>query len=693
LPNLSGDTRYNYQAATVNDNHSDSMQMRLDKSASKRDYLSGQFAFNSTRSSAGNIFGFEDRTAQLQFNTNVNWSHRFKQRLFMNLGYQFSRSRTRNTPYFANQTDVEGKAGITGVYDKPAYWGPPSLSFSSGIAGLSDAQAADNRNETNGVSANFTWNKLRHNVTFGGDLRRQEFNYLAEANPRGSFTFTGAATQGPASSAVVGGSDLADFLLGIPDASAIAYGNADKYLRQTVYDAFGDDDWRIRPDLTLHVGVRWEYGAPITELKGRLVNLDIAPGFTAVAPVLGSSPTGSLTGQSYPASLIRPDRIGVAPNLGASWRPFSGSSVVVKAGYQISHETSVYQGTASNMDQQAPLSTSLNVSNSAACPLTLAAGFKPCASVTADTFAVDPNFRVAYVQIWQLSVQRDLPRSLQMTVTYAGNKGTRGTQQFLPNTYPVGATNPCPSCPAGFTYRTSGGDSTREAGTVQIRRRLHNGLTATAQYTFSKSLDDDSIIGGSGSGIAQNWLNLRGERALSSFDQRHLLTVHLQYTTGMGIGGRTLMSGWKGAVYKDWSFVSDITVGSGLPETPSYLEAVSGTGFTNIVRPNVTGASIYAKPAGLFLNPAAFAAPALGQWGDARRDSITGPNQFSLNASMARTFRLHDRYSLDARLDSTNALNHVAFTGWVTTLNSSQFGLPTAAGAPRSVQATMRLRF
>ena len=86
------------------------------------------------------------------------------------------------------------------------------------------------------------------------------------------------------------GSDFADFLLGIPDTSSIAFGNADKYFRESVYDAFLNDDWRISPELTLNAGVRWEYGAPITELYGRLVNLDIAPGFAAVAPVVASDP-------------------------------------------------------------------------------------------------------------------------------------------------------------------------------------------------------------------------------------------------------------------------------------------------------------------------------------------------------------------------------------------------------------------
>jgi hypothetical protein len=106
------------------------------------------------------------------------------------------------------------------------------------------------------------------------------------------------------------------------------------------------------------------------------------------------------------------------------------------------------------------------------------------------------------------------------------------------------------------------------------------------------------------------------------------------------------------------------------------------------------------------VNPAAYTTPALGQWGNARRDSITGPSQFTLNADMRRTFRLHDRYNLDADLSATNVLNHVTYTSWYNTLPlvdpttgtysttvPSLFGTPAAANAMRSMQVTVRLRF
>jgi hypothetical protein len=203
-------------------------------------------------------------------------------------------------------------------------------------------------------------------------------------------------------------------------------------------------------------------------------------------------------------------------------------------------------------------------------------------------------------------------------------------------------------------------------------------------------------LGGRGQGgsvIAQNWLNLSAERGLSSFDQRHLLSVQMQYSTGVGVGGGTLLGGWRGALFKDWTFTTQITAGSGLPLTPVYFAAVRGTGVTGSIRPEYTGASVYASAPGFFLNPAAYQAPPAGQWGNAGRDSITGPSQFVLDASMGRAFPFRDHGNIDLRFDSTNALNHVAFPSWNTVVTSAQFGLPNAANAMRSVRASLRVRF
>lgn len=676
LPNFAAAARYNYQTPILGTNDQDSFQSRINKFINAHNQIGGTFGYQRASNENSNLFAFRDSTGISGIDTTANWSHRFGQRIFANFRLGYNRQSTRVTPYFANRENVSAEAGITGNNQEPLNWGPPTLSFSRGIAGLSDAQQAFTRDQTASASYSTYWNRSPHNVSFGLDYHRQQFNYLAQQNPRGSFSFTGAAA----------GSDFGGFLLGVPDTSSIAFGNADKYFRANAYDAYLTDDWRISPRLTVNAGVRWEYSSPITERYGRLVNLDVTPGFTSVTPVIA---------RDIGTPLLQPDPRAFQPRAGIALRPIDGASLVIRAGYGITYDTSIYESIASRMAQQSPLSKSLTVANSAADPLTLASGFNASPSITPNTFAVDPKLRVGYAQTWNLAVQRDLPGSLVIIGTYLGIKGTRAMQTFLPNTYPTGAVNPCPACPIGFTYLTSNGNSSREAAQLQLRRRLRSGIAWSADYTFSKSLDD-AALGGRGQGgslIAQNWLDLSAERGRSTFDQGHLLNVLMQYSTGVGRAGGTLLDGWRGRLFKDWTFTDQITVGSGLPGSPVYIAAVRGTGVTGTIRPEYTGAPLYSGPSGLYLNPAAFTAPLDGQWGNAGRNSINGPMQFALSASIGRTFRINDRLNADFRLDSTNALNHVTYTAWNTNITSTQFGLPVSANAMRTVRANLRVRF
>lgn len=669
LPNFTGSSRYNYQLPLVSGQHQDDLQTRVNKQI-RRNFFYATYNWQSTRTDNPDLYGFLETGSVSGINTTVNYRRNFSPRSFVNVGAQYSRFTTRTTPYFADRRNVAAEAGIRGTNQDPVNWGPPSLLFASGINALTQPQYARNRNQTLGFSADGYRNLGRHNLTYGLTHRRQQFNVLSQQDPRGTFAFTGLTT----------GNDFASFLLGQPDTSSIAFGNADKYLRSRIYETFVNDDWRVNPGLTINVGLRWEYWSPMEEKYGRLVNLDVTPGFVAVTPS---------------GTLPRPDRNNLAPRIGFSWRPLPASSLVVRGGYGIYYDTSIYLPIAARMSQQAPLSRSLRVSNSAAAPLTLADGFPTgLAATDATTFGVDPAFRTGYAQTWQLTVQRDLPGALQVSATYSGTKGTRSQQEFLPNTVPAGAATR-PSGPAGFTYLTSNGNSSRHSGQMQLRRRLRSGFTANLAYTYAKSIDN-AALGGRSQGapmIAQNWLDLRAERSRSNFDQRHLLSTMLSYTTGMGVKGGALATGKLATILKDWTVASQMNTGSGLPLTPVFFRPVVGTGVTGSIRPDYSGADVYDAPPGLALNPAAYTAPLAGQWGNAGRNSITGPRQFALNASLGRTFRAAERISYDFRLEAANALNTVTYPDWNTIAGNAQFGLPMAANPMRSVQAIFRARF
>lgn len=670
LPNFPGASRYNYQVPVVGVTHGDSVQVGISGLRfGRKDQVSGSGGYTSSRSDSPDLFGFTDAGRNTGVNINLSLTHRFTPRISGNVKYAFSRSITRTLPYFGTHLDVSGIAGVTGNDRDPRNWGPPALNFASGIARLSTGSHAFDRNQSHNVSYTSTWVKGRHAFGYGVDYKTQQFNLLSQRDARGNFTFTGAAT----------GNDFADFLLGLPTASSLAFGNADKYFHQSFANAYLTDDFRILSGVTVNAGVRWEYESPIVEKYGRLVNLDIAPGFAAATPTIAGTSKNSL---------VLPDKSGFEPRVGLAWRPFVNRSLVLRAGYGLYRDTNVYRAIADQMSQQSPLSKSLSVQNTVDNPLTLADGFQGSPSVTSTTFAVDPHFRPGNAQNWNLAVQQDLPAAMQVVVTYLGIKGTHVPRRILPNTYPTSAANPCGGCPVGFTYLTSNGNTNRHSGTVELRRRQKNGFEISARYTFAKAIDDAGL--GSGNYVVQDWQNLRAERGLSSFDQRHQLVVQGQYTSGMleGIGG--FWDGWRGKLLKQWTLTSQWTVGSGQPLTPVILAPVQGTGFTGSLRPNVTGVPLYTSGV---LNPAAFAAPSPGEWGNAARNSITGPGQFTLNASLTRSFRINERVGMDLTINANNVLNRVTFVNWNTTVNSGQFGLPTRANAMRTLQPSLRVRF
>jgi hypothetical protein len=690
-PNVaSAQGRYNYQSAVVTDTRQDSLQARGTQILTNREQLTGTLAYGRTAVDAPHLFGFVDETRTANLDATLSLSHRLTSFTFLRARYQLTRLSTDVTPAFARRVNVSGQAGIGGNNQDPENWGSPALTFASGVEGLSSAQYAENTSLTHGPAGEMFWSRGRHSWTFGGGIREQRFDVFSQQNARGAFAFTGAAS----------GSDVADFLLGLPQTSTIAFGNADKRLRAIGADAYANDDWRVSASLTVNLGVRWEYESPISEAQQRLVNLDIAPGFTAATHVLASQPVGTLTGRRYGESLVRPDRGGVQPRIGVAWRPVAGSSLVVRGGYGLYRNTSVYQSMALLLAQQPPLSIASSVATSTERLLTLADGFVSGASgagpTVLNTFAVDPDFRVSTAENWQLSVQRDLPASLTVIGTYLGTRGHHLMQQVLPNTYPAGAANPCPACPSGFVFLTSNGQSLRNAAQLQMRRRLRDGWTASVQYTLAKATDDAAAFSGAalaGASIAQDWRDVEAEYGRSAFDQRHQLVAQAQYTTGAGLTGGTLVDGLKGKLFKDWTVVTQITAGSGLPLTPISLVAVPGTGVNGTVRASLTGMPPDAVPPGYYLSPAAYAAPVAGEWGSAARNSISGPRQFGVNAALGRTFRWGDRLNLDWRFDATNLFNQVTFASVNMIVDSPQFGLPNRANQMRRLQSSLRVRF
>ena len=515
---------------------------------------------------------------------------------------------------------MSANAGIVGNNQDPVNWGPPTLEFSGGLATLTDAAYSTSRDTTHAWSVDMGLSsRSRHSLRFGAGFNRHLTTSVGQPDARGRFLFTGVAT----------GLDLADFLLGFPAASSVAFGDADRSFRGRSFHAFLNDDWRLASGLTVVAGVRWEYAAPLTERLDRLVNLDIVPGFIAAVPVTAEEPVGSLTGRRYGRALVRSDRSGFQPRLGLAWRPRDGSSLIVRASYGHYLDASFYGSLAALLAHQPPLSTTVNVERSAVTRLTLASGFPAGRGVTSNTYAVDPELRAGLARIWRASLQYDLPWSLTFVTSYTGIEGSRLMRQSLPNTFPPGASNPCLGCPAGFVYLESDGSSRRHAGQLAVRRRLRSGLAASVEYTLAKAVDDGVTFGGpslQGATIAQDWLNLTAEHGRSRFDRRHTVTAEFEYAPGAArtaLGERLVEF-----LFSGWMFTGQLTVGSGLPLTPVYLAPVPGTAVSGTIRANRIDTVRTDAPRAAFLNPAAYTAPEAGRWGTAGRHSVSGPAQF-----------------------------------------------------------------
>ena len=245
------------------------------------------------------------------------------------------------------------RGSLAGVYD--------TLRLSD-IAPLGDANASSSTSVTNGVNVEtyLNLNRARHNITIGADVRWQRQDLLSQRDARGTFTFTGAATGVP----------FADFLLGMPTTSAIGFGNADKRFHSRSYALYVSDDARIRPTITLTLGVRWEHDTPVVEARGRLANLDVAPDFTAVAPITAVSPTGPITGRTLPTSLVTSDFTAVQPRLAVAWRPIPAAPLTIRAGFGVYRNSGLYSSLAAVLAEQSPFAHTAVVARSDAMPLT-----------------------------------------------------------------------------------------------------------------------------------------------------------------------------------------------------------------------------------------------------------------------------------------------------------------------------------
>ena len=625
-------------------------------------------------------------------------------RLINNFRFDFNRSSIYTTNLYAFNTDITGDLGITGVSQTPFTWGLPNLSFTH-YAGISDVNPVNDRNQTWTFSDNMIWSHGKHTFRWGGDFRRIQLNTQTDSNPRGSFVFTGAYTSQFANGQAVTGTgyDFEDFLLGAAQQTSVQYGYDRYYFRGNSWDLYVQDEWRARGNLTFNIGLRYEYVSPLSESNNRIVNLDTNPGFTAVAPVLPNQ-VGAISGTFYPVSLVNPDRNNFAPRIGVAWKAFKNT--VVRAGYGINYNTAAYQGIVQNMAFQPPFS---NTQTNVASPtnvLTLQNGFPGTSDIT-NNYGIGLNYGLGYVQIWNLDIQHEITRSLIVNLDYTGTKGTRLDILTAPNSTATGIRIPGVQ---PFYYESSDGDSTANAGSVRVRKRLSSGVALGGTFTWSKSMDDASTIGAGSSivsangkitgitVVAQNAFALSAERGLSSFNQEFRFTGDYLWELPFGKGRRWLSGEGKVQdVLGGWQWSGDWTIASGLPFTPRLIGEFGNvnSGVNGTLRADVTGAPFTVPNPSIaeWFNTGAFVAPPTGQYGDARRNSIIGPGEVLFDMALTKLIQIRESRTLELRMSANNVFNHPIYSSIDTVLNSPTFGRVISVSSMRSVLMTARFRF
>ena len=667
-----------------------------------------------------------------------------------NASVTWNRSNALTRNYFTNtDNDPADAAGITlpstgQLGSLPNFYnGLPTFSIDN-FTSITNPEPQQNVGQTVSFTDQVSWRRGKHNMRFGGDIRRSERNSIGGGNPLGQFTFTGFNTENPCSNGVAAantcpggvntqtntsgtapsGAAFADFLLGLPQQTQIQAGLEKIYLRGTVLDWYANDDYRPKGGFTLNFGLRYEYFGPYTELHNRLANLTgVSVGTTSVgcvtpAGVSAALPAGTLTcGVGPNPSLINPDKAMFSPRFGVAYSPkFLPSltkSMVLRAGYGVNFNTGQFAAFAQQLSYQPPFA--LNQNNTISVPgassftgcaaqtpggatnLTIANGFG-CSTneLFQNSYAVDPNYRLGYVQIYNVDIQKTLPLQVVLNVGYNGSHGSDQNVVNAPNHTVGGITTPNAEA---FLYQQSIAESTFNAFTLNAQKRLQKGVQLAAKYQWAHSIDDASTFGGAAAtSSVQNPADLHAERSNSSFDVRQQLTGSWVYELPVGPNRAFLNRGGVASKLLDgFSLSGTYTLQSGGYYTPSYqatADEVSAGGLYTL-RPDLQAGQLIPGLGQVhsFFNTAAFTAPAPGAYGTAARYSIQGPGVVSVSSSLSRTVSFGETRSFEARVTANNVFNTVQYSGIDTNFNSATFGQVTGAATMRQLLFVGRYRF
>jgi len=597
--------------------------------------------------------------------------------------------------------------GIAGGQPIP---GLSSLELGNGLTNIgARATIEDSLPKIYQLNEKLTVLKGRHALKFGGQFLRYNTKRFYPGNNGllGYFNYSGTFT----------GAAFADFLLDQVTLKGRG-SNSDPWTHnQNRISTYVQDDFKLRPNLTLNLGLRWAYTSPVVEKDNRQANIDLQTG------VLTLAKDGSIEDRA----LYKPYYKGFEPRFGFAWT--ASNRLVLRGAYGI---TQYMEGTGSNLrlPLNPPFFFESDVQyNQTTGPGTITTGFTGLQArdqVAGQPRAWDPNLRPQFTQQWNMFAEYRVTSGMSAQIGYVGHHATHLVTPVEGNQPLPGTGDPSTWAPldtrrplyrvlplvTNISTTASRGRSNYNALQASLRQREWKGLELMASYTFSKLLTNNLGYYGSAGVAAEGayWVNAYDEEAnygRGFFDARHNFVLATNYELPFG-QDKHWGSNWSGlpeALFGGWKMSAIFQVRSGFPITVQTSNRRSLQGTRSAEWPNCVGdpvpsnQSITSDPTApadsKWLNIAAFQVPALGTFGNCGIGITDAPGYTNVDMSLSKRFKAGGARYLEIRAEAFNLLNHPNFGPPGRDINTpNTFGIfTTTVGSPRVVELVAKFFF
>ncbi|HSL21537.1 MAG TPA: TonB-dependent receptor [Vicinamibacterales bacterium] len=585
----------------------------------------------------------------------------------------------------------------------------PGVSFGGGqnYGGWGFFGPYDNTYGSHRVKETLTYLMGSHTMK-GGLLLSWEFkNENAAGGTNGTFTFPGTSSAAFRST----GDAFADFLLG--RATTYSETNIDitSHLRFQMYEAFLQDDWKIRPNLTLNLGVRWSAILQPFDTNDVLTNFDPARfdpsrAFQISAANVRVPGTGDplngliIAGQDSPYGrrVTETQWANFGPRAGFAWDPKGDGRTSVRGGYGRYFDRTLVGIALQNAFINPPFATQAIFDAAGGSGPTLQ---NPRGGAARNTEvnvlqlrAMSPDFKIPSTHQWSLGVQRELPYNFNVDVAYVGSAGRNLLRSYDINQTPPGTTSPTNAARpyrgwGDIELRVTNATSIYHSLQVAVQRRFTAGLQLNVNYTLSRA-ESDSSSDRNTTDRVQDVNNLAAERAITAYDRTHIFGANYVWSLPFfNDTSNKLMYNLLGG----WQLSGASQFASGTPLTITMTTNTSNSFGLVTRRPDLVGDAEGPKTLEQWFNTTAFARPAANTFGNAPRSVVRGPWRHMTDLALFKNFLVSDRVGVQFRLEAFNAFNETNFTGVRTTLESADFGRLITAGEPRMIQFGLKLTF